>query len=219
MVSKESLAPSDRPREKLSRLGPSALTETELIAVLLGSGSRVSGVLQVARAAAEALRTSGMHVSLEQLAGLPGLGAAKACSILASLELARRVLAPRGPKLECARDVYVVANGLRTKRQEQFVVMTADADCNLLRRRTVFVGTLDASLVHPREVFAAAIADRAAFVFVAHNHPSGNQKPSAADIAATRRIVEAGRMLGIEVRDHVIVTANGYFSFREHDLL
>ena len=210
---------SERPREKLARLGTSSLSDAELMAVMLGSGSRAAGVLVVAQATTEVLRKQGVHVSLEQLVSVRGVGNAKACSILASLELARRVLVPRGPKMECPRDVLAVSNGLRAKRQEMFVVMTADADSNLLRRRTVFVGTLDASLVHPREVFAAAIADRAACVFLAHNHPSGNERPSNADVSATRRLVEAGRVLGIEVRDHVIVTANGYYSFREHDLL
>lgn len=98
-------------------------------------------------------------------------------------------------------------------------MLTADGDGHLLRRQTVFVGTLDRCLVHPREVFAEAIADRAASVFLAHNHPSGNEQPSEDDLAVTRRLVETGEVMGIQVRDHVIVTRGSYCSFREHELL
>jgi DNA repair protein RadC len=207
------------PRDKLSRLGASGLSDTELMDVIIGTSSRVPRPSSAARTAVEHLRRSGAHVGLEQLRSVKGLGPARACSILASLELARRVLASRGPKLECSRDVYIVADGLREKRREQLVVMTADADGNMVRRRTVLAGTLDPSLVQPGDVFAAAIADRAASVFLVHNHPAGNERPSVADVAATRRIVQAGRVLGIEVRDHVIVSTKGFFSFRDHGLI
>ncbi len=213
------LLKAERPRDKLSRLGATGLTDADLVAIVLGTRSEASRTPSATRAAVELLRRSGARVGLEQLRSVKGLGPAKACSLLASLELARRVLTPKGPKLECARDVYVVADGLRAKRQEQLVMMTADADGNMVRRRTVFAGTLDPSLVQPRDVFTAALADRAASVFLAHNHPPGSERPSVADVAATRRLVQAGRVLGIEVRDHVIVTTKGYFSFRDHGLI
>jgi DNA repair protein RadC len=213
------LLSAEKPRDKLTRLGVTGLSDAELLDVMLGASGRATRKSPAARAAVELLRRSGARVGLEQLRSVKGLGPAKACSILASLELARRVLAPKGPKLECARDVYVVADGLRAKRQEQLVMMTADADGNMVRRRTVFAGTMDPSLVQPRDVFTAALTDRAASVFLAHNHPPGNERPSVADVAATRRIVQAGRALGIEVRDHVIVTTKGYFSFRDHGLI
>jgi DNA repair protein RadC len=108
---------------------------------------------------------------------------------------------------------------VRNRFQEHFVVLTADGAGNLLRKRTVFVGTVDRSLVHPREVLARAIADHAASVFLVHNHPSGKQNPSDDDVAVTRRMVEAGRIVGIEVKDHVIVTARGYFIFQEEGLM
>ncbi len=213
------LLSAEKPRDKLTRLGVTGLSDAELVDLVLGRSSGASRRPSAAHKAVELLRGTGARVGLEQLRSVKGLGPAKARSILASLELARRVLAPKGPKLECARDVYVVADGLRSKKQEQLVVMTADADGNMVRRRTVFAGTLDPSMVQPRDVFTAALSDRAASVFLVHNHRPGNERPSVADVAATRRIVQAGRALGIEVRDHVIVTTKGYFSFRDHGLI
>ena len=208
----------DRPREKLLGRGPAALSSAELIALLLRSGSRGQGVLAAADAVA-ALLDGPEPVDGARLQAIPGVGVAGACSVMAGLELGRRLLASRGPRMRQPADVVALLGGLRSLRQEQFVVLTADGDGHLLRRQTVFVGTLDRCLVHPREVFAEAIADRAASLFLAHNHPSGNEQPSEDDIAVTRRLVEVGEVMGIQVRDHLIVTRGSYYSFREHELL
>ncbi len=217
----------DRPREKLLGRGPAALSSAELIALLLRSGSRGRGVLAAADAVAALLdgaepggyAGSGHAVDCGRLRAIPGVGVAGACSVMAGVELGRRLLASRGPRIRQPADVVGLLGGLRSLRQEQFVVLTADGDGHLLRSQTVFVGTLDRCLVHPREVFAEAIADRAASLFLAHNHPSGNVQPSEDDIAVTRRLVEVGEVMGIQVRDHLIVTRGSYYSFREHELL
>ncbi len=212
------LARVDRPREKLLGRGVSALSSAELVALLLRSGARGHGLMGAADAVA-ALLGRGEPLDARLLRRVPGVGVAGACSVLAAIELGRRLLASRGPRIRRPADVVALVDGLRALRQEQFVVLTADGDGHLLRRQTVFVGTLDRCLVHPREVFAEAIADRAASVFLAHNHPSGNEQPSEDDVAVTRRLVEVGEVMGIEVRDHVIVTRGSYYSFREHELL
>ncbi len=208
----------DRPREKLLGRGPAALSSVELVALLLRSGSRRQGLLAAADAVAALLDRAGPPDCVK-LRAIPGVGVAGACSVMAGVELGRRLLASRGPRMRQPADVVALLGGLRSLRQEQFVVLTADGDGHLLRSQTVFVGTLDRCLVHPREVFAEAIADRAASLFLAHNHPSGNEQPSEDDIAVTRRLVEAGEVMGIQVRDHLIVTRCSYYSFREHELL
>jgi DNA repair protein RadC len=211
------LARVERPREKLVARGASALSTAELVALILRSGTRQHGVMASAEAVVSLLGAA--EPECGSLRGIPGVGAAGACSILAAIELGRRLACGRGPRIRQPGDVVALLQGVRDRRQEQFVVLTADGDGHLLRRRTVFVGTLDRCLVHPREVFAEAIADRAAAVFLAHNHPSGNAEPSDDDIAVTRRLVEVGVVMGIQVRDHVIVTRGAYYSFKEHELL
>ncbi len=208
----------DRPREKLVGRGASALSSVELVALLLRTGTRTQGLLAAAEAVAALLQRA-EGVDCRRLLAVPGVGTAGACSVLAALELGRRLLAGRGPKIRGPADVVALLDGVRGLRQEQFIVLTADGDGHLLRRQTVFVGTLDRCLVHPREVFAEAIADRAASLFLAHNHPSGNEQPSQDDLAVTRRLVEAGQLMGIHVRDHVIVTRGSYYSFLEHEML
>jgi DNA repair protein RadC len=210
---------AERPGSRLARHGTAALTDAELMAVMLGRGAGDGKGPAAAREAADLLRKQGAHVAIEQLVAIPGVGLARACSIVAAFELARRALAHAGPRLECARDVVVVANGLRAQREQRLVSMTADADGYLLRRRTVFAGNAGAAAVHPREVFGPAMLDRAACVFIAQNHPSGGLRPTRDEIEAARRIAAAGRSLGIEVRDHVIVTDRAFYSLREHGLL
>ena len=212
------LARVDRPREKLLSRGALALSSAELVALLLRSGTRHQALLAAAEAVA-ALLNQAEPATCRALQSIPGVGVVGACSVLAAVELGRRQVASRGPKIRQPADVVALLDCVRGLRQEQFIVLTTDGDGHLLRRQTVFVGTLDRCPVHPREVFAEAIADRAASVFLAHNHPSGNVQPSEDDIAVTRRLVEVGEVMGIQVRDHVIVTRGSYFSFREHELL
>ncbi len=138
---------------------------------------------------------------------------------MASLELAKRHLVQNTKPLLTQQDILARLSDIRTKQQEYFICLSLDGGQRLIAQRTITIGTLDSVLAHPREVFADAIADRAASVVVAHNHPSGEVKPSQKDITLTQQLTAAGQLLGIPLRDHVIVTKTDYFSYRQHHLL
>ncbi len=210
---------ADRPREKLRQRGSQALSDQELVALLLGSGGRGRGVLALA---GEIVSRFGQHpatVRLEELESIPGVGEAAACRIVAALELGRRCLSKIGPVIRRPADVVPYVREIIDKKQEHFVCLSLSGAAEVLASRVVSVGLLDAALVHPREVFADVVTDRAASVVLAHNHPSGVCEPSAEDLTLTRQLVEAGHMLGIPVVDHVIVSRGGIVSLRERGLL
>jgi len=209
----------DKPREKLVRKGVQALKNDELLAVLLGSGIQGKDVRKLAREIVALLDSSYESITLDQLCKIHGLGVAKASQILASIELAKRYNAHSNTKIGSAEDVYQELKSFSTKQQEYFLVMTLDGASHVINTRTVFIGTLNQTLVHPREVFADAIADRAAGIIVAHNHPSGTLHPSRADISITERLEEVAKLVGIELLDHVILAKDGFYSFNEEGLL
>ena len=211
----EELYEGDRPREKLKAKGPKALKNHELIAVLLGSGTKGRDVIRLAKSVEKLLDDDFEGLTLEKLTRIHGLGPAKAMQILAAIELSRRYLVRSNVRIGCAEDVYHQLREYADRKQEYFLSLTLDGAGHLIEKRVVTVGTLNQSLVHPRELFADAIADRAAGVVVAHNHPSGRAFPSAEDRRVTQRLLEASRILGIELVDHVIVTREGWYSFAE----
>jgi DNA repair protein RadC len=215
----------DRPREKLAREGVTTLGDHELLAVLVGHGTGRANALEVAtRLLAAAGGVHGLtRMSGEDLVGVSGIGAALASRILAGIELGRRTLlraaAPR-PQFLAPRDAATFllpshgAHGV-----EQFGVLLLDARQRLIRTRVLTVGSADASLVHPRDVFRAATAAGAAAIVVFHNHPSGDPAPSQDDLMLTRRLVGAGELMGIGVIDHVILADTRYYSFKEAGLI
>jgi DNA repair protein RadC len=146
---------------------------------------------------------------------VPGMGLAKGAQILSAFELARRYLLKETVKIECAEDLLPLLADITTKSQEHFVCISLNGANEVIEKRTVTVGLLDRSQVHPREVFADVIADRAAAVIFAHNHPSGDLLPSDVDLKTQDQLVQAAKILGIRVLDHVIVSKKGYFSFQE----
>ena len=159
------------------------------------------------------MKQKGADISYDDLRAVGGLGAAKIPVILASFELARRHLVDSDqPIIDSPEKAVEQLADIRDKKQEYFVCLTLDGANRLITKRVITIGTLTASLVHPREVFADAITDRAASIIVAHNHPSGSLKPSDADQAVTERLREAGKLLGITLNDHLIITKNGYSS-------
>ena len=209
----------DRPREKLAARGPEALSDTELLAILLGSGVKGKDVFQVAHAILRKLDRDKEKVNVETLVSIEGVGLAKACQIVASFEFARRRLLRRSVVIQKAQDVLPLVSYIANKKQEYFLCISLNGANEVIGNRVVTVGLLNTNQVHPREVFADAISDRAASIILVHNHPSGVLKPSPDDLATTRQLVDAGRILGIPVLDHIIVTRNGYLSFKENGLM
>lgn len=206
-------AKSDRPREKLQTKGPAALSDFELLQALIGSGNAQADVSKIARDTLKLLKTSGADVSYEQLQKITGLGAAKITEILAALEISKRYLIKSDqPIIDTPEKAAEQLTDIRDKRQEYFVCLTLDGANRLIAKRTITIGTLTSSLVHPREVFADAISDRAASIIVAHNHPSGSLNPSQADKEITERLNSASIVLGIKLNDHIIVTKSNHSS-------
>lgn len=216
---------ADLPRERLDSHGSEALSDAELLALLLRTGGRGSGVLAVAgrllvlRGGLEGLARS----SARELAEVPGVGPAKTATVLAALELGRRLAGRRlrpGAALRGPEDVYRHYHpSLRHSHQERFFAVLLDGRHRVLRHEVVSLGTLTASLVHPREVFRPALRASAAALILVHNHPSGDPTPSAEDRDVTARLVRAGQILGVRVLDHVVVAERGYCSLREEGLL
>jgi DNA repair protein RadC len=221
----------ERPRERLLRLGPERLSDEELVAILLGTGTKGRSVIELARDLlhhCEAKEPGNGLLSLLRLQGaeiaraVPGIGQAKLCQILAALQLGVRAgrSRPRRVDLSNPRAVYeYLAPRLSYLDHEEFLVILLSAKNHVIGLECVSVGTLTASLVHPREVFKPAVRQSAHAVIVAHNHPSGDPTPSREDREITRRLIDAGKLIGIQVLDHIIVGADGYVSMRERRLV
>lgn len=201
---------NDRPREKLKAKGPSALSDFELLQALIGSGNKQANVSVIAKEGKKLLEKYGADITYEQLEKVTGLGSAKITEILAAFELSKRYLVEsEQPILDSPEKVVEQLKDIRDKKQEYFICLTLDGANRLIAKRTISIGTLTASLVHPREVFADAITDRAASIIVAHNHPSGNLKPSKADKDVTNRLKETADIIGIDLLDHLIIAKTG----------
>jgi DNA repair protein RadC len=216
----------DRPRERLWTIGPAALTAQELLAIVLGTGCAGRDALVVAGSLLERVEGSLRRLAARppaELAGVPGVGRGKAARVVAALELGRRVGVEETPPPERIRgpaDVHrYYATRLRDLTVEEFHVLALGSQSQVQGALLITRGILNSSLVHPREVFRAAIAEAAAGIIVVHNHPSGDPTPSADDRSVTRQLVEAGRMLDVPVYDHVIVGGDRYVSFAESGLL
>ncbi len=218
--------PHERPRERLMKVGRENVSEIELLAVII---SRGTAGMPVRRIAEELLRRFGSvaevgRATIAELTQVPGIGTAKACQIAAAFELARRsdetfVARERADLSDPAAVARIVRPDIGARDKECFVTLYLDSRNRLLGRDDVSVGSLDTTLAHPREVFEKAVRARAASVVVCHNHPSGDPRPSDDDLRLTRRLVEAGKILGIRLLDHVIVCRDSHYSFRAHAVL
>lgn len=215
----------ERPRERFLQDGPQSLSNQELLALLLRTGSKEESVLQLSNRLIKAFEGFRLlkEASVEELTEIKGIGEAKAIQILASVELGRRI-----HKLN-DQDRYVIRSPedganycmeeMRFLSQEHFVCLYLNTKNQVLHKRTVFIGSLNASIVHPREVFKEAFRRSAASIICLHNHPSGDPSPSREDIEVTKRLVECGKIMGIEVLDHIIIGEQKYVSLKEKGYL
>ncbi|UUX93872.1 RadC family protein [Methanoplanus endosymbiosus] len=205
----------DRPREKIACKGVECLKNSELIAAIIGSGMPGRDVLQVATEIEKILNEAKGNPGYDNLLSVDGVGASKASQIVASFELVKRYMPRDAVKITKPHDILPLVDYLKVKKQEYFICVTLNGAGEVIENRVVTVGTLNHSPVHPREVFADAISDRAASVILVHNHPSGNPEPSADDIAVTERLLKSGEIVGISILDHIIIAKNGLVSLRE----
>jgi DNA repair protein RadC len=211
----------DRPRERMARVGAMALGDNELVAIVLGTGTRSRGALTVAR---DVIAMAGgvpglVRVTLDELNRVPGVGASRAARVLAAVELGRRTLFGDGqerPQMLCTTDlVAYLLPRYGGCAVERFGAVLLDQKQRVIRSVILSTGTVDASVSHPRDVFRAAVLASASSVAVFHNHPSGDPLPSTSDRLVTKKLVEAGELMSIEVIDHIILGSSSYFSFRE----
>ncbi len=209
----------DRPREKLIAKGPQALSEFELLEVIIGSGSGSMTVEHLAARVQKLLAKNIDDITYDSLVNIKGLSAAKATKLVASIELAKRHVIQSDTPLKGVDDYVLALGDIHHKKQEYLVCLSLDGAGRLIARRVVTIGILDSVLVHPREVFADAITDRAAAVVVGHNHPSGELEPSSFDVQFNQQLAAASRILGIEFLDHIIVSSKGHFSFKSEGMI
>jgi len=206
---------ADRPREKLLRKGAAALSDRELLAILLGKGTPAIDVMTLAEKLVKVVDEKGQNLRAEDLKQFGAVGDAKATLILAAIEFVRRRIKPEGAKIETPADLLPHVQHYANRKQEHFLCASINGANETLNIRVVSIGLIDRAPVHPREVFADALTDRASAIIVAHNHPSGGLDPSPSDIEATKQLKAAGELLGITLLDHIIFNRTGYFSFLE----
>lgn len=209
----------DKPREKLVQRGVQSLSSHELLMVLLGSGLPGRDVSVLATDILKVIEKEKENITLDKLTKVQGIGNAKAGQILSAFELAKRYLIKDEKKIRNTDDILSLVNDIRDKKQEHFLTITLTGASGLIEKREVFKGTVNYSMVHPREIFADAISDRAAGIIFVHNHPADDAQPSEADIKLTYQLCEAAKLMGIQVIDHIIVTKNNYFSFQAEGIL
>ncbi|GAB4029626.1 MAG: DNA repair protein RadC [Elusimicrobiota bacterium] len=211
----------EMPREKMLKYGPDRLSEAELMALLLRTGVKGKNVIELASDIVK--RFSGREFGYEDLGELKefcGIGEARACELIACMELGRRRFKNKKNAVYLKpADVFFELREYRNLKKEHFLVLYLDTKNQELKKQVVSIGTLNFSVVHPREVFEEAVKNLAAGIIVAHNHPSGCPQPSQEDIKLTGRLAEAGKILGIELLDHVVVASGGYYSFKENGLI
>jgi DNA repair protein RadC len=213
----------ERPREKLTKKGTKALKKEELLAIILRTGLKGKNAIEVAKDILEKYGDKKLlDASYEELRNMRGVGPTKAVQILAAIELGSRLFKEKSEKevyINSPQDVAKETEHIKESKKENFVALYLDARNKLIYKETVSIGSLNANLVHPREVFEPAIRYLAASIILVHNHPSGDPEPSEDDLVITKRILEAGKIMGIDVLDHIIITKTKIFSFKERNLI
>ena len=216
---------NDRPREKLIKYGADALTDEELLAIIIATGNKEKNVIELSK---EILATFSYEdltdIEVAELTHINGIKNAKACSIVASLRLGNRIaqklIEKEIIKIERSEDIYnYLKNELANKKNEYFYAILLDTKNVIISKEVISKGILDASLVHPREAFKAAVKKSAKSIIFVHNHPSGDMNPSKYDLLTTKKLVDAGNILDIKVLDHIIIGDNDYYSFKKENLI
>jgi len=206
-------------RERLARSGTPAVADFELVAAILGTGSRGKDVRVLASEVMSSCDFSAGIPSIDSLASIPGLGHARACRIAASLELGKRFFGVRERHIGQPDDAWQLVRHFDDRKQERFLCCTLNGAHDVIAVRVVTIGLVNPTIVHPREIFSEAISDRACAIFVAHNHPSGRLEPSSEDKDITARLKDAGEILGIPLLDHLVFSHEGYISMVEAGML
>lgn len=214
----KNLPEHERPREKLIEKGAQSLTDRELLAVLLGKGSPKHDALTLAGKLIPVIDEKGTKLSANDLGAFDGIGNAKAALILAAIEFSRRRIRPEGIRIETPADLVPHLRNFADRKQEHFLCASVNGANEVINIRIVSIGLVDRSHVHPREVFADPLVDRASAVILAHNHPAGTLEPSKNDKEVTSRLRQAGDIMGIAVLDHIIFNTKDYFSFLENEV-
>lgn len=205
------LSKFDRPREKLEKYGTVKLADHELLAIVLGSGIKGTNVIQLARKIVKLVNEVGLEkITLEDLKGIRGLGDAKAMQIISALEFGRRQFVKSPEIIMTPEKVFELCVDFRNSKKEHFVAFYLDSRNALIAREVISIGILNASIVHPREVFEPALRLGAASIIIVHNHPSGDTTPSNEDFEVTKRLKEAAKLLGIHLQNHFIVTKTSH---------
>ena len=213
----------DRPREKLVAKGAENLKDSELLAILLRTGRAGKNVIEIAsQILTKHSKKRLLQMTYEDLLKIKGVDSAKATTLLAAFELAKRALDVNDtnlPTIGDVKDALAQLTDLRNLKKEHFVALYINARNKLIHKELISVGTLTTNLVHPREVFEPAMVRASTEIIVAHNHPSGDPEPSSADLEITKRLIEAGKILGIKILNHLIITKESYFSFKDKGLI
>jgi DNA repair protein RadC len=203
-----------QPQEKLMKYGVGRLTNDELLAIIIGSGTHSMNAISLAH-----FIRKKEEFTFDKLRNIHGLGKTKIARILASIEYGKRMQQKTNNAILSPKDLWNILSDVRVSKKEYFVVFYLDVQNQLIQKETISIGTLNTSIVHPREVYEPAIRYSAAQIIMSHNHPSGVCRPSNEDLELTQQIKKAGEILGIELADHVIVTKEKYYSFREKGIL
>jgi len=209
------LPKTDRPRERLQKNGADAISDLELLAILIGSGTSKRDVMAISKKMINVIDEKGIQLTVNDLIEVDGIGMAKASTIVAAFEFVRRRIKPEGLIINKPIDVLQLIQHYADRPQEHFITISVNGANEVMNVRVVTIGLVNQSQVHPRELFADVITDRASAVIVAHNHPSGNLIPSKNDILITQKIKAAAQVLGINFLDHIIFGKKGYYSFLE----
>ena len=211
-------AEKEQPREKLLRVGSEALTDKELLMLIIGTGSANKSLENVSLNVLSKLDKN-PELDVNELMLVPGMGCAKASAIIAALELGRRKVTLKPRSITTPMDIYKEVLHFSSRDQEHFITIMLNGAHEVIDSFISTIGLLNKTIVHPREVFAPAIKNRAAAIAIAHNHPSGSLEPSEEDKQVTMRLINAGEILGIRVIDHIVFSSRGYYSFLEHSLI